>query len=88
MLEACQSPIVSADDESMGGMVVLRLDEPFAVFSDIHGNLPALVAVLADVNARGYAQALCLGDLVGYGPSPNEVVALVHAWGIPTVVGN
>ncbi len=69
-------------------MAVLPLEEPFAVFSDVHRNLPALVAVLADVNARGYAQALCLGDLIGYGPSPNEVVALVHAWGISTLLGN
>jgi putative phosphoesterase len=43
-----------------------------AVISDIHGNLPALKAVLSDL---GVVDALyCLGDMVGYGPEPNEVV--------------
>lgn len=43
-----------------------------AVISDIHGNLPALKAVLGDL---GVVDALyCLGDMVGYGPEPNEVV--------------
>lgn len=67
----------------------LELDDcPFAVFSDVHGNLPALEAVLADVRHRGIADVLCLGDLVGYGPFPNEVAALVRERGIPCLMGN
>ena len=59
----------------------------FAVFSDVHGNLPALEAILADIERRGVADVLCLGDLVGYGPFPNEVAALVRERGIPTPHG-
>jgi len=56
----------------------LRIAGRVAVFSDIHGNLPALEAVLADIRARGAADVICLGDLVGYGPFPNEVAQLVR----------
>ena len=66
----------------------VRMNEPFAVFSDVHGNLPGLEAILADIEARSVAQTLCLGDLVGYGPFPNEVAALVRDRRIPTLMGN
>ena len=66
----------------------LPLPGPFAVFSDVHGNLPGLEAILADIEARGIADVLCLGDLVGYGPFPNEVAALVRDRGLPTLMGN
>jgi predicted phosphodiesterase len=46
----------------------------YLILSDIHGNLEALNAVLADARER-YDQILCLGDLVGYGADPNAVVA-------------
>ena len=69
-------------------MKTIQVDEPFAVFSDVHGNLPALEAILADIERRGVAHTLCLGDLVGYGPSPNEVALLVRDRGIPTLMGN
>ncbi len=69
-------------------MKTMQIDQPFAVFSDVHGNLPALAAVLADIERRGVARTFCLGDLVGYGPSPNEVALLVRDAGIPTLVGN
>jgi predicted phosphodiesterase len=67
-----------------------RVDIPgrFAVFSDVHGNLPGLEAILADLEARGIIDVLCLGDLVGYGPFPNEVAALVRDRGIPCLMGN
>lgn len=46
-----------------------------AILSDIHANLPALEAVLADVKARGDVDEIhCLGDVVGYGADPNECV--------------
>jgi putative phosphoesterase len=69
-------------------MKTIPIDQPFAVFSDVHGNLPALEAILADIERRGIVRTLCLGDLVGYGPSPNEVAALVRDAGIPALMGN
>ncbi|MDH7499593.1 MAG: metallophosphoesterase family protein [candidate division NC10 bacterium] len=66
----------------------LKAERPFAVFSDVHGNLPALEAVLEDMERRKITMAICLGDLVGYGPFPNEVVALIRERGIPTLMGN
>lgn len=66
----------------------IRLQAPFAVFSDVHGNLPGLEAILADVESRGVVDVLSLGDLVGYGPYPNEVATLVSARGIPSLMGN
>lgn len=61
----------------------------YALISDIHANLPALEAVLADIDARGDVDATVhLGDLVGYAPWPNEVIALLRARGITGVAGN
>ena len=59
-----------------------------AFFSDIHANLPALEAVLSDMNRRPIDMQFCLGDLVGYAPWPNEVVRLIQARSIPTLAGN
>ncbi len=60
-----------------------------ALVSDIHANLPALEAVLDDLAARAGIDAVYhLGDLVGYAPWPNEVVARIRAEGIPGVAGN
>ena len=59
-----------------------------AFFSDVHGNLPALEAVLADMEQRRPDMIFCLGDLVGYAPWPNEVVNEVRRRGIPTLAGN
>lgn len=58
------------------------------IFGDIHANLPALEAVLADMDRRGLENRYCLGDLVGYGTSPNEVVALIRKAKTPTILGN
>ena len=49
----------------------------FAVISDIHSNLEALTAVLADIEKRGIKTVYCLGDVVGYGPNPKECLDLV-----------
>lgn len=59
-----------------------------ATFSDVHGNVHALRAVLADLDQLGCDRVYCLGDLVGYGAYPNEVIELIHSRGIPTVMGN
>ena len=60
-----------------------------ALISDIHANLPALRAVLADIAARpDITGTFHIGDLVGYAPWPNEVVAELRARGINGVAGN
>lgn len=59
-----------------------------AVFSDIHGNIQGLEAVLKDIEARGADVVWCGGDLVGYGPNPGEVVETIQRLGIPTIMGN
>ncbi len=59
-----------------------------AIFSDIHANLPALEAVLADLGRQRVDRVCCLGDLVGYGAFPNEVTALIRDANIPTIMGN
>lgn len=59
-----------------------------AVFSDIHGNIYALEAVLADIKKRRVDMVFCAGDLVGYGAFPNEVIELIREQHIPTIMGN
>jgi predicted phosphodiesterase len=61
----------------------------YALLSDVHANLQALDAVLADIDRRGDADAVYhLGDLVGYSSQPNEVVARLRERGIAGVAGN
>ena len=52
--------------------------ERLAIISDIHANLEALEAVLADIDARGASEILCLGDVVGYGVDAEACVDLVR----------
>jgi len=59
-----------------------------AVMGDIHANLPALRAVIDDVARIGAEAIYCVGDVVGRGPHPNEVVAELRRLEIPTVQGN
>jgi predicted phosphodiesterase len=59
-----------------------------AVISDIHANAHALTAVLAAVDAERPDALWCLGDLVGYGPQPNECIALVRERADVCLVGN
>ena len=51
----------------------------YLVLSDIHANLEALDVCLVEASARGYERTLVLGDIVGYGPNPNEVIERVQA---------
>jgi predicted phosphodiesterase len=61
----------------------------YALISDIHSNLPALKAVIADIDARKDIDATYhLGDLTGYAPWPNEVVALLREREISGIAGN
>lgn len=59
-----------------------------AVITDVHANLPALEATLARVDDLGVEEIYCGGDLVGYGPHPNEVCELVRERAISTIYGN
>jgi putative phosphoesterase len=64
------------------------VSDPVAVITDIHANLPALQAALARIDELGIERVYCGGDLVGYGPHPNGVCALIAERGIPTIYGN
>jgi putative phosphoesterase len=59
-----------------------------AIFSDIHGNLPALERVLQEIDASNVDFVVCCGDVVGYGANPNECVELLRERKIPTIAGN
>lgn len=59
----------------------------YAVISDIHGNLEALEAVLEDV-PDGVEEIYCLGDVIGYGASPNECCESVRSYEMPVISGN
>lgn len=59
-----------------------------AIFSDVHSNLPALEAVLGDIDRARVDARYVLGDLVGYAPWSNEVLERLRAEGIPIVMGN
>ncbi|AMV35204.1 phosphodiesterase [Pirellula sp. SH-Sr6A] len=59
-----------------------------ALISDIHGNLEALQAVLADIAAQNVDEIICLGDIVGYGPNPCECLDLVMKRCKLTIMGN
>jgi diadenosine tetraphosphatase ApaH/serine/threonine PP2A family protein phosphatase len=61
---------------------------PVAVITDIHANLPALEAVLADVERRGIEEVWCLGDVVGYGADPDACAQLVAERCAVTLAGN
>ncbi len=61
---------------------------PLAIISDIHANLEALTAVLADIDAREIKQIICLGDIVGYGPNPLECMDLVMSRCEFSLMGN
>lgn len=60
----------------------------FAVFSDIHGNLPAFEAVWEDIRTRGIDKVFSLGDNIGYGPDSSEVTVRLAELGVPSVLGN
>jgi predicted phosphodiesterase len=60
----------------------------FAIFSDLHANLEATEAVLADAHAKECTHYVCLGDLVGYNANPHECVEIVRRMECPVVKGN
>lgn len=60
----------------------------YAIIADVHANLPALQAVLADIEAQKCTNTSCLGDIVGYGNKPKECLDIIRALGIPCLKGN
>jgi predicted phosphodiesterase len=60
----------------------------FAILSDLHANLEATQAVLADARERECTQFVCLGDVVGYNANPRECVEIVQKLECPVVKGN
>jgi len=60
----------------------------FAIFSDLHANLEATEAVLADARERECTHFVCLGDVVGYNANPHECLEIVQKLGCPAVKGN
>lgn len=59
-----------------------------AILSDIHGNLEAFQQVIAHMEGRSPDMVICLGDLIGYGPDPDEVVRLFQHNRYKSVLGN
>ena len=59
-----------------------------AIIGDVHANLQALQAVLADIDRRGIRHVWCVGDLVGFGASPQEAVDLLRERGVVSILGN
>ncbi len=60
----------------------------FAILSDLHANLEATEAVLADARAQDCTDFVCLGDVVGYNANPHECVEIVQKMACPVVMGN
>lgn len=62
--------------------------DKIAIISDIHGNIPALNAVLDDIKEKKIKKIICLGDLAGKGPNPAEVVDIIRAECSSVLMGN
>jgi diadenosine tetraphosphatase ApaH/serine/threonine PP2A family protein phosphatase len=60
----------------------------FAILSDLHANLEATEAVLADAHERDCTDFICLGDVVGYNANPHECLEIVQKIKCPVVMGN
>jgi putative phosphoesterase len=59
-----------------------------AIFSDVHANLVALEAALADIRRQSVDQMVCLGDVAASGPQPHQVIQRLSELKIPCVMGN
>jgi predicted phosphodiesterase len=62
--------------------------QKIAILADIHGNLTALEAVLAEIAAESIERIVCLGDVATLGPQPHEVIERLCGLGCPVVMGN
>jgi predicted phosphodiesterase len=59
-----------------------------AVISDIHANPEAFKQVLIDIDGSNIDRVVCLGDNIGYGPEPEQVIAMINDHHIPSILGN
>src|SRR3989338_6257691 len=59
-----------------------------AIIADVHSNLEALEGVLKDISNKDVDDIICLGDIVGYGANPNEVIELIKKKNIKCLKGN
>ncbi|MDY0132400.1 MAG: metallophosphoesterase family protein [Desulforegulaceae bacterium] len=64
------------------------MTDKIAILSDIHGNYDALKAVFEDMEIQNVSEAVSLGDNIGYGPEPNQVISSLKLRSIPSVLGN
>ncbi len=60
----------------------------YAIISDIHSNLEALNTVLREIDKLGIKQIISPGDMIGYGPFPDECVKIFKERNIKTAIGN
>ncbi|MBI5970605.1 MAG: metallophosphoesterase family protein [Deltaproteobacteria bacterium] len=60
----------------------------YAIISDIHSNLEAIVSVLETIAKLDVKKTICLGDIIGYNANPNECISLVRSHGVKCVMGN
>lgn len=60
----------------------------YAIISDIHSNLEALTAVMAEIDSLRVDGIVCLGDVVGYNANPNECIDILRSRGVPCIMGN
>lgn len=74
--------------DSDDALLIVSAPHRIAVLSDLHGNSIATAAILTDIDRANVDAIYCLGDLVGYGPFPNETIDLIRQREIPTIVGN
>jgi len=68
--------------------MTLDTQQPIALLGDIHSNYPALVAVLKHLEEMNIQQGIILGDIVGYGPHPNECISVLRDLNWPIIKGN
>jgi len=69
-------------------MLPKKIPDRLALVSDIHANVEALEAVFADIDRRRIKEVWCLGDIVGYGPSPLECLKIIRDRCAFTLMGN
>lgn len=84
--QKCWKCIVSAWSDSINAHLGCLMGKR-AIISDIHGNIEALTAVLADIEAHGISEIYCLGDVIGYGPNPLECIDRCREFAL-TLLGN
>src|SRR5688500_17944933 len=65
-----------------------QLTRRYAIISDLHSNTEAVTAVLADIKSQEVDDIICLGDVVGYGPEPRQVMALTMKTVRVSLMGN